>query len=71
MNGVLPDGFTSPEDMAQTWGIAEKLLDLLDEGREDQGCEVVPVQSQDAGCAVHGIISALDDHLHRDAGPLV
>ena len=51
--------------------IAERLLDLLDEGREDQGCEVVPVQSQDARCAVHGIISALDDHLHWDAGPLV
>ena len=68
-DGVLPDGINSPEHGSDL-GIAEKLLDLLDEGREE-GCEVVPVQSQDAGCAVHGIISALDDHLLRDAGPLV
>ena len=63
-DGVPPDGFND-------LGIAERLLDLLDEGREDQGCKVFPAQSQDAGCSFHGIISPLDDHLHRDFGPLV
>ena len=51
--------FQSSRARVSDLGIAERLLDLLDEGREDQFCKVVPVQSQDAGCAVHGIISAL------------
>ena len=50
-------------------GIAERLPDLLDEGREDQGCEEFPVQLQDAGCAVHGIISSLSNY-HVDASTL-
>ena len=43
----------------------------LDQNDCVHGFEVVPVQPQDVGCAVHGIISALDVHLRRDAGPLV
>ena len=70
-DGVLRDSFNSPEHMSLTWESLRGCSDLPDEGREDQGCEVVPVQSQDAGCAVHRIISALDNYLHRDAGPLV
>ena len=68
-DSVLPDGFNSAH--VSGLGLAERLLDLLDQGREDKSCEVVPVHSQDAGCAVRGITSALDNYLHRDAGPLV
>ena len=70
-DGVLPRWFHWSRAHVSDMGIAERLLDFLDEGREDQGCGVVPVQSQDAGCAVQGIISALDDYLYQDGGPLV
>ena len=52
-------------------GNRQKWIDFLDEGREDQRCEVVPVQSKDAGCGVRDIMSTLDNYLHREAGPLV
>ena len=54
-DGVL----NSPEHMAQTWEPLRGCSTFLTKG--EKICEVVPVQSRDAGCVVHGIISALDD----------
>ena len=63
-DGCAPRWFPQSRTHGSELGIADRLLDFLDEGREDQGCEVVPVQPQDAGCA---IMSALDDFDHVDA----
>ena len=67
-DGVLLYGFNSPDHMAQTWESLRACSTFLTKGDKIKAARCFPVQSQDAGCAVHGIISALDDHLHRNAG---
>ena len=68
-DGVLPDRINSPEHMFQTWESLRGCSSFLTKGEKIN--QVVPVQSHNADCAVHGIISAPDDHSHRDAGPWV